>query len=130
MTRLAVPVLAGVVLLAGRPPAPAQDKALTEKQKIEALIKHVEGLAGAKFVRNDAEYDPKSAAKFLRGKWEAEGAGIKTAKEFIDKAATASSTSGRPYLIRLPGGKEVKSGEYLADRLKEIEKAPPGKRDP
>ena len=130
MTRLVTATVAAVGLVAGRPPAAAQDKAATEKQKIEALIKHVEGLAGAKFVRNDTEYDPKSAAKFLRGKWEAEGAAIKTAKDFIDTAATASSTTGRAYLIRLPGGKEVKSGEYLSDRLKELEKAPPGKRDP
>jgi hypothetical protein len=67
---------------------------LTEKQKIEALINHVEEMAGAKFVRNETEYDAKTAAKFLRGKWE-QDAGIKTARDFIDKAASASSTTGR-----------------------------------
>jgi len=105
-------------------PARAQETGKTEKQKIEALIKHVEGLDGAKFVRNDKEYDAKSAARFLRGKWEADEAGIKTAKDFVDKAASVSSSSGKAYLIRLKDGKEVKSGEYLLAELKKLEKAP------
>jgi hypothetical protein len=94
---------------------------LTEKQKIEALIKHVEELKGASFIRNDTEYDAKTAAKFLRGKWE-QDADIKTAKEFIDKAASVSSTTGRAYSIRFSDGKVLKSSEYLLAELKKIEK--------
>ena len=113
-----------LVLTVALTPARAQEKGQTEKQKIEALIKHVEGLDGAKFVRNDKAYDAKSAARFLRGKWEADEAAIKTAKDFIDKAASVSSSSGKAYLIRLKDGKEVKSGEYLHAELKKLEKAP------
>ena len=113
-----------LVLVVASNPARGQDKGKTEKQKIEALIKHVEGLDGAKFVRNDKEYDAKSAARFLRGKWEADEADIKTAKDFIDKAASVSSSTGKAYLIRLKDGKEVKSGEYLLAELKKLEKAP------
>lgn len=93
-----------------------------EKQKIESLIQHVEGLK-AHFVRNDKEYDAKSAGKFLRAKWESGGSDIKTAKDFIEKAASVSSTSGKPYLIRFEDGKEVKSGEYLTAELKKLEAA-------
>lgn len=100
----------------------AQDKKLTEKEKIEALIKHVEELKDAKFVRNDQEYEAKTAARFLRGKWEANEEKIKTAKEFIDQVATASSTTGKPYLIRFKNGKEHKSGAYLHEELKKLEK--------
>jgi hypothetical protein len=103
--------------------ATADEKPLSEKQKIEALIKHVEGLTDAKFVRNDREYDAKTAAKFLRGKWDANEDEIKTAKDFIEKAASVSSTSGKPYLIRFKGGKEIKSGEYLMSELKKLESA-------
>jgi tRNA C32,U32 (ribose-2'-O)-methylase TrmJ len=102
-------------------PIQAQEKPTTEKQKIEALIKHVEGMKDAKFVRNDKEYDAKTAAKFLRGKWEAKEAEIKTAKDFIEKVASASSTTGKPYLIRPKDGKEMKSGEYLLAELKKLE---------
>jgi hypothetical protein len=99
----------------------AADKPLSEKEKIEALIKHVETLSNAKFVRNDTEYDAKTAAKFMRGKWRAKSDGIATARDFIEKAASVSSTSGKPYLIRFKDGKEVKSGEYLLAELKKIE---------
>jgi hypothetical protein len=99
----------------------ADSKPLTEKQKIEALIKHVEALENAKFVRNDKEYEAKTAARFLRGKWEANEAQIKTAKDFIEKAASVSSTTGKPYLIRLKDGKEQKCGDYLTEQLKKLE---------
>jgi uncharacterized protein DUF5329 len=96
----------------------------TEANRIEALIAHVEGLANAKFVRNGIEYDAKTAGAFLRGKRDANQSKIKTAEDFIEHAATISSTTGKPYLIRFTGGKEVKSGEYLREQLKKLEMTP------
>jgi uncharacterized protein DUF5329 len=100
--------------------ATADDKPASEREKIEALIKHVEDLADAKFVRNDSPYDAKTAAKFLRRKWDAKKSEIKTAQDFIDKAASISSTSGKPYLIRFKDGTETKAGEYLTAQLKKL----------
>ena len=68
-----------VLLLAASIPAAAADARAEETKKIEALITHVEGLADAKFVRNGIEYDAKTAGAFLRGKWNANKAKIKTA---------------------------------------------------
>jgi hypothetical protein len=102
--------------------AGAEDKAPSEKEKIEALIKHVEGLKGAKFIRNGREYDAETAAKFLRGKWEAKEKQIKTARDFIEKVATKSGTSGKAYQVRLKDGTKKKSAEYLTEQLKKIEK--------
>ena len=110
--------------------APAADKPTTEKAKIEALIKHVAELKDAKFVRNDQEHDAKTAAKFLQGKWDANSAEIKTAKDFIDKAASKSSTTGKAYMIRFKDGKEQKAGDYLHAELKKLEKPADDKRDP
>ncbi len=116
--------ISGIALLflAGWPslPATAQEP-LTGKQKIEALIKHVEGLKDAKFVRNGVAYDAESAGKFLRAKWAANESAIKTAKDFIEKIASVSSTTGMPYLIRPKDGKEIKSGEYLLAELKKLQ---------
>jgi Family of unknown function (DUF5329) len=91
--------------------------AMSEKAKIESLISHLENLKDATFVRNGSDYDAKSAAKFLRGKWQANDKEIKTAADFIAKAATLSSTTGKPYLIRFKDGKQVKCGEYLTAQL-------------
>ncbi len=89
-----------------------------EKAKIEGLIQHVEGLKGAQFIRNGSSYDAKNAGKFLRGKWQSKDGEVKTAADFIEKVATVSSTTGKPYLIRFSDGREVKCGEYLKERLK------------
>jgi uncharacterized protein DUF5329 len=111
------------VLIAGGPDEKKKDqgKTLTEKEKIEALIKHVEGLKDVKFVRNDTEYDAKTAGTFLRGKWD-NNKDVKTAKEFIDKCATKSTTTGKDYIIRMKDGKEKKCADHLKDELKKIEK--------
>ena len=119
-----------LLLLAVAEVVRADEKPATEKQKIEALLKHVEDMRDAKFVRNAREYDAKTAARFLRGKWEANEAEIKTAKDFIEKAASVSSTTGRPYLIRFKGGKEMKSGDYLLAELVKLERSAGGKRVP
>jgi Family of unknown function (DUF5329) len=101
--------------------ASAQSAPAAEKQKIEALIKQVGDLKDAKFVRNGSTYEPATAVRFLRGKWEANDAEVKTARDFIDKVASASGTSGKPYLIRFKDGREIKSQEFLLAELKKIE---------
>ena len=102
-------------------PLRAQDAALSEKAKIEALIARVEKLDGAVFIRNGSDYDAKTAAKFLRGKWGRNESEIKTAADFIAKAATGSSTSGKPYLIRFKDGAQTECGVFLSTELKKLE---------
>jgi len=92
-----------------------------EKAKIEALITHLETLKDATFIRNGTDYDSRTAAKFLRGKWQANEKLIKTAADFIAKAATRSSTSGKPYLIRLKGSPATPCADYLTAQLKKGE---------
>lgn len=124
-TRALLRCLTGfVLLLATSLPSPAANPALTEKARIESLISQVEGLKDAVFVRNGSDYDAKSAAKFLRGKWQSNDKDIKTATDFIAKAASVSSTTGKPYMIRFKDGKQVKCGEYLTEELKKLEAAP------
>jgi hypothetical protein len=91
-----------------------------EKQKIEALIKYVSEMSDAQFVRNDSAYDAKTAAIFLRRKWKANDSEVKTAHDFIDKVATISGTSGKPYVIRFKDGREVKSRDVLSTELNKI----------
>jgi hypothetical protein len=93
-----------------------------ERKKIEQLIGFVAEMKDAVFVRNGAEYDAKTAAKFIRGKWQANAKDIKNARDFIEKAASVSSTSGKAYMIRFKDGKEVASRDYLSAELARIEK--------
>lgn len=92
----------------------------TEKSKIEALITHIQGLENATFIRNGSDYSGANAAKFLRAKWERNDKEVQTAADFISKVASASGTSGKPYLIRFKDGKETPCGEYLTALLKKL----------
>ena len=93
----------------------------TEEQKIEALIQQVSELDDGSFVRNGSTYNSRYAATFLRRKWQANESQVKTARDFIDKVATFSGTSGKPYLIHFKDGKEIHSREFLLARLKILE---------
>ncbi|SRR6266508_3166982 len=93
----------------------------TERQKIESLIKQVGEIKDAKFIRNGSTYEVSSAVRLLRGKWEANDSAVKTARDFIEKVASASGTSGKPYLIRFKDGREIKSREYLLSELQKLE---------
>ena len=95
-------------------------RADTQTNRIEALIKQVKSLESATFIRNGREYDSRNAAKFLRAKWQAHRKEIHSAEQFIDKAATRSSTTGRPYMIRFKNGTETSCGKYLSARLADI----------
>jgi hypothetical protein len=99
----------------------AQSLPAVEKQKIEALIKQVGDLKEAKFIRNGSTYEPSTAVRFLRGKWDANSSDVRSARDFIDKVATTSGTSGKPYLIRFKDGKEIQSRDFLLIELKKIE---------
>lgn len=92
-----------------------------EKTKIEALLTHVGGLDGAKFIRNGKDYDANDAVKFLRGKWEANTRKILSAADFIAVAATRSNTTGRPYMIRLKGASPAPCAGYLTTQLRKLE---------
>jgi len=110
-----------LLILTGASFVQAQNLPAPEKQKIEALIKQVGALKDAKFVRNGSTYEPATAVRFLRGKWDANKAEVQTARDFIDKVATLSGTSGRPYLMRFNNGKEIPSREFLLAELKKLE---------
>jgi hypothetical protein len=98
----------------------AADAPTADTAQIEVLISSIEGLKDASFIRNGSDYDAKTAAKFLRGKWNAHKKEIATASDFIEKAASVSSTSGKPYVIRFKDGKEVKCGDFLKERLAKL----------
>jgi hypothetical protein len=90
-----------------------------ESKKIEFLLHEVEQLKGAKFWRNGSSYAPKQAADHLRMKWGKAGGAVKTAKDFIEKIASKSSMSGKPYEIEFENGTRVETRVFLFKKLGE-----------
>lgn len=91
-----------------------------ERAKIESLIAAVEKLPDAVFVRNGKAYNPATAAKFLRGKWNDRAKDVLTAEDFIDKVATRSSTTGRAYVVRYKDGREVATAVFFRAEMAKL----------
>ncbi|MFN0058745.1 MAG: DUF5329 family protein [Planctomycetota bacterium] len=115
-------LLVAVLLLAVDEPTAKPTRPAVETQKIEALLKQIQDLRDAKFIRNGSEYDAKTAAKFLRQKWESRDGEILSAKDFVSKVASISSTSGNPYIIRMTGDREIECGAFLLAELDKLER--------
>ena len=88
-----------------------------ETARIEHLLKTVESMVGASFIRSGSEYDPKAAAQHLRMKLDKAGERVQTAEDFIEGCATRSYLTGDMYKIRLPNGTTVESGKFLREKL-------------
>jgi hypothetical protein len=88
------------------------------KVEIDYLLAHV-GASGCEFYRNGSWYDGPRAQAHLRAKYDYLAARnlVRSAEDFIDKAATKSSLSGLPYQIRCAGYAAVASSQWLRDAL-------------
>jgi len=95
-----------------------------EQSRIEKLIRYVEAQKAMKFIRNGTEYTAEDAGKFLRGKLEAMGGEVTTARQFIKRIASRSSMSGQPYHVRLADGRTLLAENFLEDELQRIERQP------
>lgn len=100
--------------------APAAD---VEGRTIEALIGSVAGLTDATFLRNGRPYPAASAARFLREKWRSRLSDVRSAEDFIERVASFSSTTSKPYRIRFADGREVPSADYLRAELAKVRAA-------
>ncbi len=94
--------------------------ALTEKEKIESILSAL-AKSDAIFIRNGTEYSGADAAEHLRSKWNYAGDKIKTATEFIDRLASKSSASGKPYQVRCKDGTVVESRDCMIKTLQDAE---------
>lgn len=99
----------------------AEAQQLSEQEKIEYLISHVENLTDAAFVRNGTIHTPERAAGHMRTKLRRARRHISTAEDFIRICASQSSITGRKYLITFTDGRSVESGTYLKKILEELE---------
>ena len=98
------------------------------RPEIEALLARLQS-SGCSFNRNGSWYDAREARAHLVKKLEyLEDRGlVQTTEQFIARAATGSSMSGQPYLVRCGGAAPVESRTWHTQQLKSLRAgAPPG----
>ncbi|MEM1114328.1 MAG: DUF5329 domain-containing protein [Pseudomonadota bacterium] len=102
-----ITLVAGLAL-----PAAATDQA---EREIQHLLSFVEA-SGCTFHRNGSDYDSADAADHLRLKYRRGARYADTAEHFVDRLASQSSWSGKPYSVSCDGDTEP-SGEWLHREL-------------
>jgi hypothetical protein len=103
----------------GAPLAPAV------QTEIDALLERLE-TSGCEFNRDGTWYPGPEAKPHLQRKLRyLEDRGmVQTAEQFIERAASGSSMSGQPYLVRCGTGAPVQSGAWLRSQLQTMRSAP------
>lgn len=120
--RSAAAALALLGLLATVPVRAAP--ALSMPMEVNFLLGYVEG-SGCDFQRNGSWYTAQEAQGHLCDKFNYLTARnrLETTEQFIEGAATESSLSGRPYMLRCAGGPVISSHQWLSDELLRLRKS-------
>ncbi|RNF85255.1 DUF5329 domain-containing protein [Montanilutibacter psychrotolerans] len=94
-------------------------------REIDQLIGAL-GASGCEFQRNGSWHPAAQAQQHLRRKydWLRERDMVATAEQFIERAGTKSSLSGRVYQVRCAGRPAVPSAAWLGAKLRELRSAP------
>ena len=74
------------------------------------------------FNRNGSWHSAKQASQHLQGKYDylLKKNLVPNTEAFIERAASQSSMSSKPYLVRCPGQPEVNSKQWFTDQLQKI----------
>jgi len=83
---------------------------------IQFLLKHVTD-SGLTFIRNSERHDAADAAEHMNSKYEYFRDKIKTPEDFIQRCASKSLMSGKPYRVVLENGEEVRTDAWLLRAL-------------
>jgi len=104
-----------IILFASPSVAEPDEVAHTE---IAHLLKYLE-TSGCQFQRNGSWYEPARAASHLNQKYEylLKKNMVASAEQFIERAATESSASGKPYSVKCGDAAAVPSAEWLRAEL-------------
>lgn len=97
----------------------AKELSSSAKQEIEHLFAYLEG-SGCQFNRNGTWYTASDAVAHIRKKYDyLVGKDLlNTTESFIEKAATESSMSGKPYQVKCEGQPEILSSTWFNNELK------------
>jgi hypothetical protein len=88
------------------------------RAEIDALLTRLE-TSSCTFNRNGTWYPPAEAKVHLlrKLKYLEDRGAVQSAEQFIERAASSSSTTGQPYLVKCGSGAPVQSGTWLLSQL-------------
>ena len=88
------------------------------RTEIAHLLQYLEK-SGCQFQRNGSWYPPARAASHLNQKYEylLNKGQVTSAETFIERAATQSTASGKPYLVKCGDASAVPSADWLRNEL-------------
>jgi len=110
-------------LLLGAVAALAQATPSASEQKlIDALILRVSNMKTMTFMRNGDEHSAADAAKHMKAKFDHFKDEIVTAEDFIDRCASRSEMTGKPYQVKLHNGAVKDAQEFLNAELRTLRK--------
>lgn len=91
------------------------------RPEIEALLARLHA-SSCSFQRNGSWHDAKEAQAHLLRKlaWLEDRNAVQSTEQFISLAASTSSSSGKPYLVRCGGTAPVESRRWLATELEAL----------
>ncbi len=95
---------------------PAVTLAGSMDEEVDYLISTV-GKGGCTFIRNGHKFTGRDARTHLKSKRRRNAQFIDSTEEFIEKIASQSATSGKPYLIRCKGDNLQNAGEWFTALL-------------
>ena len=117
-------LLAVLLLLAASLTALADPAPPVARTEIDALLAKLQASA-CEFNRNGSWYNADQAKSHLQMKLKylEDRNLVQTTEQFIERAATGSSMSGKPYLVRCMPSAPVESGVWLTTELKAVRAA-------
>jgi hypothetical protein len=83
---------------------------------IAYLLQHV-AQSNLIFIRNGAMHPPQEAEKHMRRKYEYFKKKIRTPEDFIRLCASMSTVTGRPYQVKLPDGRVLRTDQWMLSAL-------------
>lgn len=86
------------------------------KAEIEHLLDYVKN-SKITFIRNSSSYSPADAVKHMNRKFEHFKKEINTAEQFIEKCATKSLLSGKPYQVKLEDQTVMEAADWFLKEL-------------
>lgn len=118
-----LPWLALAVLAPGIAQAAPGD---TARREIAGLVGALDG-SQCRFQRNGSWHDAAEARAHLQRKYDylLKKDKVDSAEQFIERAASQSSMSGKPYRIACPGQPEQTAAVWFAARLKALRQRTP-----
>ena len=84
--------------------------------EISYLIQAV-GDSGCTFLRNGTEHSPQDAANHMRLKYKNGKRWVNSAEQFIERLATKSSWTGKPYYLLCEGAEPQLSNAWMRHQL-------------